>query len=468
MNQSYERKPGDSFGNGKDSNNNATDFFLNVGSSNPQNLDSSGLDLNTADLSVTITDSPDPVITGSNLTYTITVSNNGPGTAQSVAITDELPASVTFVSCTPTVGGICGGADNNRTISFASLDSSSSVTITLVVSVNGVDGIANTVSVMSATSDAASANNSATASTGVQAPPSILSINDVVAGEGNSGSTTLIFTVSSSTPAPAGGIIFDVSTQDDSATTANHDYVARTLTAQTIPAGQQTYLFAVTINGDLLVEPDEAFFVNLTNVSGATVADNQGQGTIQDDDTADLVISQIYAGGGNSGAQFTNDFVELFNQGNTTVDFAATPYSIQYAGATANFGSNKVDLTSGTIGPGKYFLVQLSSGGANGLALPVPDANGSFNMAATAGKVSLVVGTTSLPASTCPGDDGSAPFNANHPTIVDLVGYGSSASCYEGAAGPTLDQRRRLGPPPQISARPAAAPTPTTTRPTSY
>ena len=40
------------------------------------------------------------------------------------------------------------------------------------------------------------------------------------------------------------------------------------------------------------------------------------------------------------------------------------------AGATASFGSGKVDLTSGTIGPGEYFLVQLSSGGANGLALP--------------------------------------------------------------------------------------------------
>jgi uncharacterized repeat protein (TIGR01451 family) len=438
VNQSYERKPGGAFGNGTDTDNNAADFFRNVSSSNPQNLDSSGLDLNTADLGVTGKNSPDPVITGSNLTYTITVSNNGPGTAQSVVVTDNLPASVTFVSCSATADGTCTGAGNNRTIGFSSLANGSSATITLLVTVNGAAAttITNAASVTSATADPVSANNSATATVVVQAPPSILSINDVSVNEGNNGPTTLSFTVSSSTPAPAGGITFDVATQDNSATTANNDYFARTLTAQTIPAGQQIYTFAVTVNGDLLVEPNETLFVNVTNVSGASVDDGQGQGTIQNDDTADLVISQVYAGGGNSGALFTNDFVELFNQGNTSVNFAATPYSIQYAGATANFGSNKVDLTSGTIGSGKYFLVQLSSGGAVGAALPAPDVSGGINMAATAGKVSLVVGTASLPASTCPGDDGSAPFNVNDATIVDLVGYGSSVICYEGPTGP--------------------------------
>ena len=437
VNQSYERKPGGASGNGTDTNNNASDFFLNAGSSNPQNLDSAGLDLNTADLSVTNTDSPDPVITGSDVTYTITVTNNGPGTAQSVVLTDNLPVSVTFVSCSSTAGGTCGGAGNNRTISFSSLPSGSAATITLVATANGAAGttIANTTTATSATSDPVSGNNSATAITNVQVPPSTLSINDVTANEGNGGTTTFVFTVNSSSPAPAGGITFDIATQDSTAT-ADSDYLGRSLTGQTIPAGQQTYMFDVTVNGDLLVEPNETFFVNLTNVSGATIADGQGQGTIQNDDTANLVISQVYAGGGNSGALYTNDFVEVFNRGTTTVNFATTPYSVQYAGATANFGSNKVDLTNGTIGPGQYFLVQLSSGGANGAALPAADASGSINMAATAGKVSLVVGTASLPVSTCPGDDGAAPFNPNNATIADFVGYGSSAVCYEGPTGP--------------------------------
>ena len=281
-----------------------------------------------------------------------------------------------------------------------------------------------------------------------------LTINDVSAGETNSGTTTFTFTVTSSLPAPTDGITFDIATADGTAQDHNpasedNDYVAKSLTAQTITAGNTTYAFPVTVNGDTLVEPNETFSVNISNVSIGTIEDGQGQGTIQNDDAADLVISQVYAGGGNSGAQYTNDFVEIFNRGTTTVRFASTPYSIQYAGATANFGSNKVNLTSGTIDPGKYFLVQLSSGGATGAALPAPDASGSINMAATAGKVSLVEGTASLPASTCPGDDGVAPFNPNNLIIADFVGYGTAAVCYEGPAGPAPGPTAAPSGPPQ-------------------
>jgi len=249
-----------------------------------------------------------------------------------------------------------------------------------------------------------------------------LSINDVSASEGNSGTTTFTFTVTSSLPAPAGGITFDIATADGTATVADNDYVARSLTAQTIPEGDTSYTFDVSVNGDPLVEANETFFVNLSNVAGATAADGQGQGTIQNDDGALLVISQVYAGGGNAGAQFSNDFVEIFNRGTTTVNFASTPFSIQYAGATSSFSSNKVDLTTGSVAPGQYFLVQLS-GGANGVALPTPDATGSIAMAAAAGKVALVNGTTSLTGSGCP----------LAPTVADFVGYGTTADCFEGS-----------------------------------
>jgi uncharacterized repeat protein (TIGR01451 family) len=429
VNQSYERKPGGAAGNGKDTNNNASDFFLNASSSNPQNLDSAGLNLDTADLSITKTDSPDPVPTGSDVIYTITVINNGPGTAQSVVVTDNLPASLTFVSCAATDGGACGGTGNNRMISFSSLASGSSAVITLIANANGAGGtvVVNTGTVTSATLDPVPGNNSATANTNVQAPLSSLTINDVTANEGDAGTTTFTFTVSLSSPAPDGGITFDIATadgtaQDHNPISENNDYTARFLTAQTIPAGQQTYTFDISVNGDLLVEGNETLFVNVTNVSGAASVDGQGLGTIQNDDTADLAISQLYGGGGNSGAPYTNDFVEVFNRGTATVNFAVTPYSIQYAGATSNFGSNKIDLTSGIIAPGKYFLVKLASGGATGAVLPAADANGGINMAATAGKVALVVGTTALNAASCPT---GAP-------VSDLVGYGTTADCFEG------------------------------------
>src|SRR5205807_1614401 len=127
-----------------------------------------------------------------------------------------------------------------------------------------------------------------------------LSINDVSATEGNTGTSTLTFTVSLSAPAPA-PVTFDIATQDNTATVSDNDYVARTLTAQTIAAGQQTYHFAVTVNGDTKIEPNETFFVNVANISGATVADGQGVGKILNDDIARLSINDVSANEGNSG-----------------------------------------------------------------------------------------------------------------------------------------------------------------------
>ncbi len=111
-----------------------------------------------------------------------------------------------------------------------------------------------------------------------------LSVNDVSAVETNAGTTTFTFTVSLSVPAGVGGVTFDIATADNTATTANADYVARSLTGQSIAEAGTTTTFDVTVNGDTTLEPDETFFVNVTNVTGATLLDGQGQGTIQNDD----------------------------------------------------------------------------------------------------------------------------------------------------------------------------------------
>jgi uncharacterized repeat protein (TIGR01451 family) len=129
----------------------------------------------TADLSVTKTDSPDPVTVGNNLTYTVTVTNNGPDTATSVTVTDDLPAETTFFSCFSTGGGVCSGSGNNSTVTFASLTSGESETITFVASVNCsvADGtvISNTATVSAFTFDPNLNNNSATATTTASNPP---------------------------------------------------------------------------------------------------------------------------------------------------------------------------------------------------------------------------------------------------------------------------------------------------------
>jgi predicted extracellular nuclease len=150
-----------------------------------------------------------------------------------------------------------------------------------------------------------------------------------------------------------------------------------------------------------------------------------------------VVISQVYGGGGNSGAPFTNDFVELHNLSDLPVSL--TGWSLQYSSATGtgNLGAGSGQLTelSGTIAPGGYFLVQ-EAGGTNGLALPTPDLGDPtpIAMAAGAGKVALVDIATTLG---CNGFSMPCPPDAlAH--IVDLVGYGN-ANFFEGTgAAPTL------------------------------
>jgi hypothetical protein len=435
-NQSYERKPGGAAGNGTDTNNNASDFLLNANSSNPQSLSTGCLDLSTSDLGINKTDSPDPITTGSDVTYTINVINNGPGTAQSVVVTDNLPGSVTFVSCSSTGGGVCSGTGNNRTVTFSSLASGASATITLVATANGAGGttITNTATVASSTSDPNTGNNSSTATTTVQAVAPTVSINDVVITEGDSGTKTVDFTVTLSASSTQSIMVgYSTSSASPATATADTDYVSTSGTLTFAP-GETTKPVTVTIKGDTLVEPDETFFVNLSGATNAIILDGQGQGTITNDDTANLVISQIYPGGGLTNAIYKNDFIEIFNRGTTTVDFTLTPYSVQFL-STGGSTWAKTDITSSSIAPGQYFLIQEASGGAAGATLPTPDATGTINLTSTTpGKVALVLNNTLLTGN-CPGDDGITPFN---PTgSVDFVGYGGNAStanhCYEGS-----------------------------------
>ncbi len=250
-----------------------------------------------------------------------------------------------------------------------------------------------------------------------------LSINDVSLNEGDAGTTTFTFTVSLSGPAPAGGVTFDIATQDGTATIADNDYVGKSLTGQTISEGLQTYLFEVTVNGDTNIEPNETFFVNVTNVTGATLSDGQGVGTILNDDSppAEIVISQVYGGGGNAGATFKNDFIELYNRGTTTISLSG--WSVQYtsSGGTGNW---QVTPLSGSIAPNGYYLMQQAQGSGGTEDLPTPDATGTINMSATAGKVALF-NTTTIFAGACP----------SGPGLMDLVGFGST-TCHEGS-GPT-------------------------------
>ncbi len=130
---------------------------------------------NGADLSLIKTDSPDPVTVGSNLTYTITVTNNGPSAANGVTVTDTLPANVTFVSVTPTQGS-CSGT-STVTCNLGPLANGANATVTIVVTPTIAGGLSNTAAVTAIETDPNTANNTATAvttvnpETPVNAPP---------------------------------------------------------------------------------------------------------------------------------------------------------------------------------------------------------------------------------------------------------------------------------------------------------
>lgn len=140
---------------------------------------------------------------------------------------------------------------------------------------------------------------------------------------------------------------------------------------------------------------------------------------------AAVMISQVHGGGGNAGAPFNNDFVELHNSGSAAVDLAG--WSIQYASAAGTtWGGTQLTVLSGAIPAGGYYLVQLAGGSSTPGPLPPADVVGSTAMSATAGKVALVNTATAL--------TGACPVGS--PTLVDFVGYGSTANCSENAAAP--------------------------------
>lgn len=138
-----------------------------------------------------------------------------------------------------------------------------------------------------------------------------------------------------------------------------------------------------------------------------------------------LVVSQVYAAGGNSGAVYQSDYVELLNTGPATVDL--TGWTVQYASATSTSWSTTALV--GTVQAGHYYLVALGSSGSVGLLLPAADAVGTTNLAVTGGKVAIVHDTNAL---TCGAALGGCSAVA---AVSDLVGYGA-ATDYEGSAAP--------------------------------
>jgi 5'-nucleotidase len=139
-----------------------------------------------------------------------------------------------------------------------------------------------------------------------------------------------------------------------------------------------------------------------------------------------VVISEVYGGGGNSGATYDHDYIELFNPTDAAVSLAGM--SVQYRSATGTANPSGVTALTGTIAAHGYYLVAEATGGANGVSLPAANVTGTLNLSGTTGTVFLANQATAL---TTP-PTGSVTGNA---AIVDLVGFGTS-NTFETALAP--------------------------------
>ncbi|THF88053.1 ExeM/NucH family extracellular endonuclease [Deinococcus sp. KSM4-11] len=128
--------------------------------------------------------------------------------------------------------------------------------------------------------------------------------------------------------------------------------------------------------------------------------------------TGKLVISQIFGAGGNAGATFTNDFIEIFNAGKAAINLNG--YSVQYGSSTATAFTSVTILPDYVLQPGQYYLVHEAKG-TGGTVTPVADTTGTIAMSGTAGQVLIAQQTTGVSSK-----DASA--------VVDYVMYSGQSS----------------------------------------
>jgi hypothetical protein len=143
-----------------------------------------------------------------------------------------------------------------------------------------------------------------------------------------------------------------------------------------------------------------------------------------------VVISQVYTGGGQAGATYLKDFIELHNRWGSPVSL--DNWTIHYSSATSSAWTKWVTLT-GTIAPGGYYLVELGAAGSEGVPLPTPDITHNQNMALLAARVALVSDDTTVLSGACP----------SAASLVDFVHYGAT-NCNETLPPPSPSTSQSL------------------------
>jgi uncharacterized repeat protein (TIGR01451 family) len=304
------------------------------------------------DLVVTVTDHPDPVLIGTALTYTLFVTNTGPSEATSVTLTNLLPANFALVSVNTPIGA-CAVAGRVVSCDLGTVGPGTVVNVTIVGIAEAAGTLTNQTAVARGETDSVPANNAVVTRTTVVLPS--LVIDDTSTLEGDSGTNQVQFTVRLLAPS-TNNVSVNYQTLNSSATGTGGlaDFVPASGTL-VFPPGTTNQIIAVGIRGDPYYEPNEVFLVSLSNPTNASVADNQGSCTIQNDDPIPTVsVADITVTEGNAGT--TNAIFQV-----RLSAAPALPVFVTYstAGGTAQAGTDFI-ATNGfvTFPPGNPQLTR--------------------------------------------------------------------------------------------------------------
>ncbi|MBI4637939.1 MAG: SBBP repeat-containing protein [Candidatus Rokubacteria bacterium] len=268
-----------------------------------------------ADLSVTLADSPDPVTVGDLLTYTATLTNLGPDDATSVTLSDVLPSAVTFFSVTASQGSC--SADGTISCSLGTLAASATATVTLVVRPTTDGAISNAVSVAAAETDPTSANNTAattttavqpsppaapTGLTATQASPSQVNLAWSHTGSDETGFEIQRDTDQSGIFAVVGTVGADVLAFQDTGVQLNRTYTYQVKALGAAGGSAFSPTATVTVRaGKLLVLPPRLTFTGVavgTSATRTVTVQNAGQGTLSGTVGSLAGVFSVLAGSG--------------------------------------------------------------------------------------------------------------------------------------------------------------------------
>jgi Calx-beta domain/Carboxypeptidase regulatory-like domain len=256
-------------------------------------------------------------------------------------------------------------------------------------------------------------------------PPTV-SIDDVTVTEGNGGTTAATFTVALSEVSTL-PVTVQVSTANNTATTADNDYVAVVNQTVTIPAGLLSNTVSVNVNGDTTDEPNEAFFVNLSGATNAAILNGQGIGSITDDDAAPVVSIVKDAPAslteGNAGTQSSTFTVSLSNASASPITVSVTQ-----GGTATNPSEASLDVSSLAF-PANSTASQTVTATINSDTIDEPDETFTATIAVTSG--TATIGTATDTGTIL--DDDNAPVISivkDAPTSLTELNSGTQTSTF--------------------------------------